>query len=118
MTERTLTFKVTRDRALDLGADVWVGLAQDAPGSVSGETLAELREEAETIKHGLLGLAKDVPVKVQFVFDLPGVTADAFDSYRETRAHLVEQLRQAGLAEAEINTLLNTPDLNLLQRTA
>ena len=67
-----MTFKVTRGRTLDADVDVWVALAVDAPGSVAGATLAELREEIEAVKHFCLGLPKSEYVGVQLLFKLSG----------------------------------------------
>ncbi|MEO3813655.1 hypothetical protein ABGB17_32060 [Sphaerisporangium sp. B11E5] len=118
MTEHTLIFKVIRSRALDTGTDVWVALPEGAPGSVSGDTLAELLEEAEAVKHFVLGLSKDVPVRVEFVFEVPGVPVETIDSYRQARARLIDQLRQAGLSEQDSAELLTLPGGQALRRTA
>jgi hypothetical protein len=118
MTEHTLTFKVIRSRALDTGTDVWVALAVGAPGSVSGDTLAELREEAEAVKHFLLGLPKDAEVRAEFVFEVPGVPVETIDSYRQARERLIDQLREAGLSEQDSVELLTLPGGQALRRTA
>ncbi|MEV4184693.1 hypothetical protein ACWDOR_44260 [Streptosporangium canum] len=127
MTAHRLTFKVTRSRALDTGEDVWVALAVGAPGSVSGESLAELVEEVEAVKHFCLGLPKETPVSVEYVYELPGLPQDVLTSYRRERAHLDEsaraiavRLREAGLSERDSAMLLDVPEsrMDLLERSA
>jgi antitoxin YefM len=49
----------------------WVGLPIDAPGSMVGDTLTDLFDDAETFKHFCLGLPKEVPVMVSYIYDLP-----------------------------------------------
>ncbi|MDP9864042.1 MULTISPECIES: hypothetical protein [Streptosporangium] len=116
MTAHHLTFKVTRSRALDTGGDVWVALAVGAPGSVSGESLAELVEEVEAVKHFCLGLPEETPVSVEYVYELPGLPQEVLTSYRRERAQLDEsaralavRLREAGLSERDSATLLDMP---------
>lgn len=118
MTEHTLTFKVVRSRALDTGTDVWVALPEGAPGSVSGDTLAELFDEAEAIKHFVLGLPKDVPVYVEFVFEVPGVPVERIESFLQAGAELFDRLRRAGLSEQDSAELLTFPGSRTLRHTA
>ncbi|GIH73505.1 hypothetical protein [Sphaerimonospora thailandensis] len=81
MTTHRLRFRVARERAIDIGAIVWGADPIDAPiaGGVSGETLAELQDEVEAIKHFILDLPTDVPVAVEYVFELPGVSPQGAD---------------------------------------
>lgn len=116
-TQHTLKVKVIRSRALGTDTDVWVGLPIDAPGSVSGDTLTELFEEVEAIKHFVLGLPKDTPVTVEYVYDLPGVQPETLASYREAWTRLEEraqavvaELRAAGLSEADSAALLHSSE--------
>ncbi|MFC0862553.1 hypothetical protein ACFHYQ_09625 [Sphaerimonospora cavernae] len=111
MTTHRLRFKVTRERAIDTGAIIWGADPIDAPiaGGISGETLAELREEVEAVKHFILDLPSDVPVAVEYVFELPGVPTKELTTYRETISHLSRQLREAGLSDEDSAALLGTP---------
>lgn len=95
---------------------MWVALAVGAPGSVSGESLAELVEEVEAVKHFCLGLPEETPVSVEYVYELPGLPQEVLTSYRRERAQLDEsaralavRLREAGLSERDSATLLDMP---------
>jgi hypothetical protein len=103
-TVHRLTFRVSRERALDLDGEVWYAGPVDAPirSGVSAETLAELREAVEAVKHFVLGLPKDAAVLVEYVYDLPGVSAEVWQAHRELRARLYE----AGLSEMDRAELL------------
>ena len=46
---------------------------------------------------------------VEYVFELPGVSAKELTTYRETISHLSRQLREAGLSEEDSTALLGTP---------
>ena len=111
MTTHRLRFRVTRERAVDTGTVVWGADPIDAPvaGGVSGETLAELREEVEAVKHFILDLPEDVPVAVEYVFELPGVAPEELIAYRETITQLSRHLREAGLSDEDSAALLGTP---------
>lgn len=99
-----LTFRVSRERAADLDRDVWYAGPVNAPirSGVSAGTLKELREAVEEIKHFVLGVGDDTPVVVEYVYDLPGVTAEVWQAHRELRARLSE----AGLSEEDRAALL------------
>jgi hypothetical protein len=90
-------FRVSRERALDLQAEVWYAGPVDTPirSGVSAETLAELRAGVEEVKHFVLGVADDESVVVEYVYDLPGVTPEVWQAHREPRVRLAE----AGLSE-------------------
>ncbi|WP_327043618.1 hypothetical protein OG320_17640 [Microbispora sp. NBC_01189] len=111
MTTHRLRFRVTRERAVDTGTVVWGADPIDAPivGGVSGETLAELREEVDAVKHFILDLADDVPVAVEYVFELPGVSPEELATHRETITQLSRHLREAGLSDEDSAALLGTP---------
>ncbi|GAA4597069.1 hypothetical protein GCM10023194_70890 [Planotetraspora phitsanulokensis] len=122
MTTHRLRFRVTREKALDTGTVVWGADPIDAPiaGGVSGETLAELREEVEAVKHFILDLPGDVPVAVEYIFELPGVSPEELATYRETISQLSRHLREAGLSDEDSTVLLGTPGVlaQFLARTA
>ncbi|MFC7386174.1 hypothetical protein [Sphaerisporangium rhizosphaerae] len=103
-TVRRVTFRVSRERALDLDGEVWYAGPVDAPirSGVSAETLAELRDAVEAIKHFVLGLAEEVAVIVEYVYDLPGVSPEVWRAHRELRDRLCE----AGLSEDDRAELL------------
>ncbi|MEU8192661.1 hypothetical protein AB0C10_02630 [Microbispora amethystogenes] len=96
---------------MDTGTVVWGADPIDAPmvGGVSGETLAELREEVDAVKHFILDLPDDVPVAVEYVFELPGVSPEELATYRETITQLSRHLREAGLSDEDSAALLGTP---------
>ncbi|WP_084955459.1 hypothetical protein [Thermoactinospora rubra] len=102
----TLLAKITRGQALDSGHAVWGATFPDAPagGGVTAETLAELREEIEGVKHFVLDLPTDHPITVKYVYDLPGVSADALAD----AGAVVRQLRAAGLSEEDSVHLLQS----------
>jgi hypothetical protein len=56
--------------------DCWVGLSRDLHGGFSGDTLPELFADVEFIKHAAAGLAKDVPVCVEYVAEQPEIAAE------------------------------------------
>ncbi|MEV7969502.1 hypothetical protein AB0O34_26490 [Sphaerisporangium sp. NPDC088356] len=95
---------MSRERALDLYGEVWYAGPVDAPISlgVSAETLAELRVAVESVKHVVLGVPKDTAVTVEYVYDLPGVSAEVWQAHRELQARLYE----AGLSEGDRAELL------------
>ena len=110
-TVHRLAFRVSRERALDSGIDVWYAGPVDAPirTGVTGRTLEELFREVEAVKHFILGVPEDTPVEVEYVYDVPGVPTEALRSYRQERAHLYEALRKAGVSDADSATLLDMP---------
>ncbi|MFG1707444.1 hypothetical protein ACFLIM_30010 [Nonomuraea sp. M3C6] len=99
-----LMFQVSRERALDVDADVWYAAPVDAPmrSGVSAATLAELRAAAESIKHFVLGLPADAVIAVEYVYDLPGVSAEVWQAHRE----LLARLSEAGLSADDRAELL------------
>jgi hypothetical protein len=101
---RHVVFRVSREPALDLDTDVWYACPQEAlmRSGVSAETLAELRAAVESVKHFVLGIAEDTIVKVDYVYDLPGVTAEVWQAHRELHARLDE----AGLSDDDRAQLL------------
>ncbi|GGK99316.1 hypothetical protein Sme01_60530 [Sphaerisporangium melleum] len=106
LTVRRVTFRVSRERALDLDADVWYAGPVNAPirSGVSAATLAELRSAVEAVKHFVLGVSEDTPVTVEYLYDLPGVPAEVWRANRELR----ERLCAAGLSEDDQVELLLT----------
>ncbi|MEO3799091.1 hypothetical protein [Nonomuraea sp. B1E8] len=49
----------------------WIALFEGHPsGGVSGDTLAELHQEVEAVKHFVLDLPADVTIDVEYVYDL------------------------------------------------
>ncbi|MFI7704374.1 hypothetical protein [Nonomuraea sp. NPDC049480] len=99
-----LTFRVTREHALDLDADVWYAAPVGLPmrSGVSAETLAELRVAVESVKHFVLGVSQDTAVTVEYVYDLPGIPAEVWQAHRE----LLSRLYEAGLSEDDRAELL------------
>ncbi|GIH69570.1 hypothetical protein [Sphaerimonospora thailandensis] len=99
-----VTFRVSRERALDLDAEIWYAGPVDAPirSGVSAETLVELRAAVESVKHFVLGVPEDVNVTVEYLYDLPGVSAEVWRAHRELRARLCD----AGLSEGDRVELL------------
>lgn len=103
-TVHRLTFRVSRERALDIDAEVWYAGPVDAPirSGVSAVTLTELWEAVEAVKHFVLGVPEDTAITVEYVYDLPGVSAEVWQAHRELRARLYE----AGLSENDRAELL------------
>lgn len=95
---RCITIKVLPE------GDYWVGLVQgvaDFRGGVTGDTLTELYAEVEAVKHFALGVPKEAEVAVDYVYEIPGVTADVLDAYRQLRRQREEvaaKLTDAALA--------------------
>ncbi|MEV6986646.1 hypothetical protein AB0M95_36060 [Sphaerisporangium sp. NPDC051017] len=89
-TTNHLKFRVTLEETLDTKIVVWGADPTDAPirSGVSARTLAELFEEVEAVKHFILDLPTDVPISVEYAYELPGVPQDLLHSYQEERAHL------------------------------
>jgi hypothetical protein len=101
-------------------ADYWVALPIDAPGSMTGDTLADLFTEVETFKHFCLGAPADAAVTVDYVYDLPEVGEDVLTAYRDLQSqrdqitrHLedaaktaVSRLKQAGVSVRDSAALL------------
>lgn len=52
----------------------WVGLPTGAPGSMSGDTIAELFAEVEFHKHFCADLDKEVPLPVEYVAGQPEIS--------------------------------------------
>jgi hypothetical protein len=52
---------------------------------VTGRTLAELFEEVEAVKHFVLDLPEDVPISVEYVYEISGVPQELLDSYQDER---------------------------------
>ncbi|MET8157316.1 hypothetical protein ABZT47_13145 [Sphaerisporangium sp. NPDC005289] len=113
-----MTFRVTLEKTLDTDTTVWGADPVDGSirSGVSGRTLAELFEEVEAVKHFVLDVPEDVPVSVEYVYEIPGVPRELFASYQEERAHLrrmavevATRLRQAGITEDDSAMLLGLP---------
>ena len=79
----------------------WVALVEDVPdfrGGVTGDSIVELHEEAEAIKHFALNVPKETPVQVDYNYEIPGVSADILDAYwhlRTQRDEIAEKLSDA-----------------------
>jgi hypothetical protein len=79
----------------------WVAVAQDVPdfrGGVTGDSLVELHEEAEAIKHFALNVPKETPVLVDYNYEIPGISAEIIDTYwhlRTQRDEIAEKLSDA-----------------------
>ncbi|MFC4529825.1 hypothetical protein [Sphaerisporangium dianthi] len=103
-TVRRLTFRVSRERALDLDADVWYASPVNAAmrSGVTAETLADLRAAVESVKHFALGVSEETAIIVEYVYDLPGVSAEVWRAHRE----LCDRLSEAGLSENDRAELL------------
>ncbi|WP_424528165.1 hypothetical protein ACOZ38_01375 [Sphaerisporangium viridialbum] len=125
---RHLKFRVTLEETLDTKIVVWGADPLDAPirSGVTGRTLAELFEEVEAVKHFVLDLPEDVPISVEYVYEISGVPQELLASYQEERAHLrrtasdmAARLRQAGLTEDDSAALLGLSDMRIsdLQRS-
>jgi hypothetical protein len=98
----------------------WVGLPIDAPGSMVGDTLADLFEEVEAAKHFCLALSKETPVMVSYTYDLPEFDEEVIDVYRDLRTKrdkiaaqldeaaraAVSRLKQAGVSVRDSAALL------------
>jgi hypothetical protein len=121
-----LVFRISRARALDTDIDVWHASPVNAPirSGVNGETLSELFEEVEAVKHFILGVPKETPVAVEYAYELPGVPSEVLASYHRQRLLLEEaaaaRLRDAGLSAEDSTTLLDLPEsqMNGLQQSA
>jgi hypothetical protein len=115
-TAHRLVVRVSRARTLDTDIDVWHASPVDAPirSGVNGETLSELFEEVEAVKHFILDLPKETPVDVEYIFDLPGVPSEVLASYHEQRLRLeraaAARLREAGLPAEDSTALLGLPE--------
>jgi hypothetical protein len=95
------------DRSLRLTMKVipedghWVAVVQDVPdfrGGVTGDSLVELHEEAEAIKHFALNVSKETPVLVDYSYEIPGVSAEILETYwhlRTQRDEIAEKLGDA-----------------------
>ncbi|RCG30170.1 hypothetical protein DQ384_15545 [Sphaerisporangium album] len=127
-TTRHLKFRVSLEETLDTKMVVWGADPIDAPirSGVSARTLAELFEEVEAIKHFILDLPAEVPVSVEYVYEIAGVPHDLLHSYQEERAHLhraaaemATLLRRAGVTDDDSAALLGLSDLRTgdLQRS-
>ncbi|GIH28969.1 hypothetical protein Aph01nite_72790 [Acrocarpospora phusangensis] len=110
MTTPSIRFRVTREKALDTGVMVWGADPIDTPvaGGVSGRTLAELCDEVEAVKHFILDLPHGTPVAVDYVFELPGVSADNIDDWANDPDLMKGRLRKAGLSEEDIALLFDS----------
>lgn len=99
-----LTVRVSREHALDRDVEVWYARPVDAPirSGVSAETLTELREAVDGVKHFILDVSADTPVEVDYQYDLPGVSPEVWQAHRELLAHL----DKAGLSAADRAALL------------
>ncbi|MEV5409405.1 hypothetical protein AB0K60_11300 [Thermopolyspora sp. NPDC052614] len=125
-TSHRLVFRVSRARTLDTDIDVWHASPVDAPirSGVNGETLSELFEEVEAVKHFILGLPKETPVSVEYVYELPGVPCEVLASYHQQRLVLARataaRLRDAGFSAEDSTTLLDLPESQMrrLQQSA
>jgi len=93
------------DRPLRLAMKVvpedghWVALVQDVPdfrGGVTGDSLVELHEEAEAIKHFALNVPKETPVLVDYDYEIPGVSAEIIDTYWHLRTQRDEIAEKFG----------------------
>ncbi|MEV7964887.1 hypothetical protein AB0O34_02770 [Sphaerisporangium sp. NPDC088356] len=80
---RHLKFRVTLEETLDTKIVVWGADPLDAPirSGVTGRTLAELFEEVEAVKHFVLDLPEDVPISVEYVYEISGVPQELLASY-------------------------------------
>jgi hypothetical protein len=56
--------------------DCWVALSDDLAGGLTGDTLPELFAEIEFFKHSGAGVAKDVPVCVEYVAGQPEIAPE------------------------------------------
>ncbi|MEV6987445.1 hypothetical protein AB0M95_40165 [Sphaerisporangium sp. NPDC051017] len=74
-TTNHLKFRVTLEETLDTKIVVWGADPTAAPirSGVSARTLAELFEEVEAVKHFILDLPTDVPISVEYVYEIPRV---------------------------------------------
>lgn len=59
----------------------WVGLPAGVPGSMSGDTIAELFAEVEFHKHFCADLPEDVPLPVEYVAGQPEITDQLQSAY-------------------------------------
>lgn len=95
----------------------WIALFEGYPsGGVSGDSLDELREEVEAVKHFVLDLAPDVSVTVEYVYDLTEQAAAVLRDYLETKAaaarltdvaqRAAKVLTRAGLTEKDTAALM------------
>jgi hypothetical protein len=66
----------------------WIALFDGYPsGGVSGDTLAELHQEVEAVKHFILDLPVNAAIDVEYVYDLGDEQAAAeLGQYREVDA--------------------------------
>lgn len=93
-----LTVVVKREQTLDTGNWVWTALPQGYPGSAGGRTLTELFQEMDAIKHFVTDTEPGTEISVDYVYQLPGVSAAILMDYRHGRSRRDEvaaELRRA-----------------------
>jgi predicted RNase H-like HicB family nuclease len=79
----------------------WIALAEDVPdfhGGVAGDTLAELHEEIEAVKHFAVGVPKETRVDVNYIYEIQGVPIEIVTDYwhlREQRDEVTSRLNEA-----------------------
>ena len=94
----SLVVRVKREQALDTGAWVWTALPQGYPGSAGGRNIAELHEEVEALKHFITGADQAAEIRVDYVYEIPGLPRDVLIDYQHGRSRRDEaavELRQA-----------------------
>lgn len=89
-----LTIRVVREQTLDTGKWVWTGLADGYPCFAGGETVAELVEDAEAIKHFMTATDPGTQIVVDYVYAADGRPAEEFNAC---------QGRQAAGGKADVN---------------
>lgn len=82
-------------------ADYWVAIVEDVPdfhGGVTGDTLSELYEEIDVLKHFALNVPKETRVDVAYIYDIPNVPVEIVTDYwhlREQRDEVAGRLNEA-----------------------
>lgn len=112
-----LVVEVTKDRDIQDGREIWVGIDLNGAGSSAGETLPQFFAETEFHKHFSLGVPKDVPVEVEYVAGQPEIADELRDAHTAFLA-LPPHLRPQAVAwdhdnDRPVNPAHTGPYLNL-----
>lgn len=103
-----LVVQVKREQALDTGAWVWTALPHGYPGSAGGRSIAELHEEVEALKHFITGAEPTTPVTVDYIYEVPGLSAEVLIDYRHGRSRRDEAAAELRRANDELGVKART----------
>jgi hypothetical protein len=79
----------------------WVAVVEDVPGfrgAVTGDTLPELYEEIDAVKHFVLDVPKETPVAINYIYAIPDVPIEIITDYwhmRQERDEVTSRLNTA-----------------------